>query len=91
MVPHDRWDGAEESVLSCAEQLIAPNPVMFSMVGTRQIPRFPPGYMSKMSKAMSEGSLDHTYVGWGATGVAITHVVAEAERIADCFDIQPSS
>lgn len=84
MVPHQRWDGTEESVLSCAEQLLAPNPVIFSLIGSRQIPKFPPGYMSKMSKA----ALDHTYVGWGATGVSITHVVAEAERLADCFDNQ---
>ena len=82
MVPHQRWDGTEESVLSCAEQMLAPNPVMFSKIGTRQIPKFPPGYMTKMSKT----SFDYTYVGWGATGVAITHVVAEAERLADCFD-----
>ena len=87
MVPHQRWDSNEDSVISCAEDLLAPNPVLFSLIGTRKIPKFRPGYMAKMSTA----SLSHTYVGWGATGVAITHVVAEAERLADCFDNSYSS
>ena len=81
MVPHSRWDKDESSVLACAEELLAEKPVLFTKIGERQIPRYKPGYMSKTS-AMSP---DFTMVGWAVSGVSITHVVDEAERIAELF------
>ena len=42
---------------------------------------YKPGYMSKISKLDNERNL----VGWSVSGVSITHVVCEAERIAELF------
>ena len=81
MVPHDRWDGDEESVLNHANELLGEKQVLFSKIGERKIPRYKPGYMSRISNSISERNL----VGWSASGVSITHVVCEAERIAELF------
>ena len=81
MVPHSRWDGDEELILKHAEKLLATNPVLFSKIGVRKIPRYEPGYMAKISKLESEKNL----IGWSVSGVSITHVVCEAERIAELF------
>mgnify|MGYP005655052815 CR=1 FL=1 len=54
---------------------------MFTKIGERRIPKYKPGYMSKLIQI--DDSL--SYAGWNYSGVAITHVVAEAERIAELF------
>ena len=81
MVPHDRWDGNEETVLLHAKKLLAEKYVLFSKIGERKIPRYKPGYMSKISNFGNDRNL----VGWSVSGVSITHVVCEAERIAELF------
>jgi protoporphyrinogen oxidase len=81
MVPHNRWDGNTKSIISHAEKLLGPNPVLFSKIGERKIPRYKPGYMGELSKSKAE----HNLIGWFASGVSITHVVCEAERIAELF------
>ena len=81
MVPHDRWDGNEESVLFHAKKLLADKYVLFSKIGERKIPSYKPGYMSKISNLGNDRNL----VGWSVSGVSITHVVCEAERIAELF------
>ena len=81
MVPHNRWDGKEQSVLSCAEGLLADEPDLFVKIGERKIPKYQPGYMAKIAKWQG----DESYVGWSVSGVSITHVVDEAERVAELF------
>ena len=81
MVPHDRWDGNEESVLLHAKKLLADKYVIFSKIGERKIPSYKPGYMSKISNFGNDRNL----VGWSVSGVSITHVVCEADRIAELF------
>jgi hypothetical protein len=81
MVPHSRWDGDDQSVLDCAESLLGKKPVLFAKIGERSIPRYPPGYMSRLGQIKH----DCSYVGWSVSGVSITHVVTEAERIAELF------
>ena len=56
-------------------------PVVFEHIGVRRIPSYPPGYMASL---MSEDQ-SFTRAGWFFSGVSVTHVVAEAERIADRF------
>ena len=81
MVPHSRWDKAESSVLACAEKLLAKEPVLFTKIGERKIPRYKPGYMAEIATL----SPDFSMVGWAVSGVSITHVVDEAERVAELF------
>ena len=81
MVPHSRWDKDEASVLACAEKLLAKNPVLFTKIGERKIPSYQPGYMAEVATLSPNFSM----VGWGVSGVSITHVVDEAERVAELF------
>ena len=81
MVPNIRWDGDPNSVKECAESLIAPNPVMFTKIGERQIPKYKPGCMGKLSQI----DLNCSFVGWHYSGVSITHVVDQSERLAELF------
>ena len=81
MVPHERWDGEEHSILSCAHNLLAADPELFVKIGERKIPRYKPGYMAQISQM----DFACSYVGWSVSGVAITHVVDEAERLAEFF------
>tara|TARA_B100000003_G_scaffold30865_1_gene24860 strand:+ start:1320 stop:2573 length:1254 start_codon:yes stop_codon:yes gene_type:complete len=81
MVPHCRWDKDDSSIKKCAESLIAPNPEIFAKIGEREIPKYEPGHMSRMEKMETPCS----YAGWCYSGVSITHVVDESERIADLF------
>ena len=81
MVPNIRWDGDPNSVKECAESLIAPNPVVFTKIGEKQIPKYKPGYMSKLSQM----DLNCSFVGWHYSGVSITHVVDQSERLAELF------
>ena len=81
MVPHSRWDNDETSVLDCAEKLLAEKPVLFTKIGERKIPRYKPGYMASIATM----SPDFSMIGWAVSGVSITHVVDEAERVAELF------
>ncbi len=81
MVPHWRWDGENESVRRCAESLLSSNPVLFEKIGERKIPRYLPGHLQKMTQLNPEC----TYVGWCYSGVSVTHVVDQAERISELF------
>ena len=82
MVPHERWDQDNLTVRKSLAEFFGNNePVLFENIGTRIIPRFKPGHMDKISKL----SYEFTYLGWSVSGVAITHVVDEAERLAERF------
>ena len=82
MVPHKRWNGNEQLILDSIKNLLSKNdPVLFQNLGTRRIPSYPPGYMQDVSNK----SPDCTLVGWGISGVSVTHVVDEAERVAEFF------
>ena len=81
MVPRNRWDGEDESVKTSAESLLAKDPVLFEKIGDRRIPSYRPGHLSKMSLLNPMCS----YAGWSYSGVSITHVVDQAERIAELF------
>ena len=80
MVPASRWKGDPMELLDSARNLISPHePVLFQHIGDRKIPSYLPGYMASLSKEK------YAYVraGWGFSGVSITHVISEAERLAD--------
>ena len=80
MVPHARWDGEEGSLRKTVEQMLCPaEPVLFEVLGTRRVPHVRPGHMQRVAAHADPWS----WIGWSATGVAITHVVSEAERLAD--------
>jgi len=80
MVPHARWDGEERSLRKAVEAMFCPaEPALFEVLGTRSVPHVRPGHMQRVAKHAEPWS----WVGWSATGVAITHVVSEAERLAD--------
>ena len=81
MVPHNRWNGEEELILSHAQKLLGMNPVLFSKIGDRKIPRYKPGYMKRISQLKTNKNL----IGWSVSGVSITHVICEAERISELF------
>lgn len=82
MVPNKRWNGEHQIIKKHAKSLISPEePVIFEFLGQKFIPSYPPGYMSSVSKQ----KIDFTHIGWGVSGVSITHVIAEAERISDMF------
>ena len=80
MVPHARWDGEEESLRAALRKVLCPaEPVVFEVLGTRRVPRVGPGHMQRVA----EHDAPWSWIGWSATGVAITHVISEAERLAD--------
>ena len=82
MAPHTRWDGDETKIRKSIERLLSDkNPVLFKNLGVQTIPSYPPGYM----QGLSERFTDCSYAGWGVSGVSITHVVDEAERVAELF------
>ena len=82
MVPNNRWNGDLQTIERWAKNLISlKEPVIFEFLGEKYIPSYPPGYMSSISKQ----KVDFTQVGWGFSGVSITHVIAEAERISEIF------
>jgi protoporphyrinogen oxidase len=83
MVPHERWDHDDSSVKESLSTFFGnAQPVLFENIGSRIIPRFKPGHMEKISKL----SYQFTYLGWSVSGVAITHVVDEAERLLELLD-----
>ena len=74
--------GSHETVKAAlTKHLGSAEPVVFEHIGVRSIPSYPPGYMA----SLPEESVDFTRAGWCFSGVSVTHVVAEAERIADHF------
>ena len=84
MVPHDRWDQDNLTVRKSLSEFFGKNePALFENIGTRVIPSFKPGHMDKISRL----SLDFTYLGWSVSGVAITHVVDETERLLELLEI----
>jgi len=81
MVPNNRWSGDNESVRLSVESLLAKDPVLFKKIGERRIPSYMPGHLSKMGQMNPESS----HAGWSYSGVSITHVVDQAERISELF------
>ena len=83
MVPHDRWDQDNLTVRKSLSEFFGKNePVLFENIGTRIIPSFKPGHMDRISKL----SYEFTYLGWSVSGVAITHVVDETERLLELLE-----
>jgi protoporphyrinogen oxidase len=81
MAPAVRSSSHEEVKASLRHLLSESTPVVFEHIGVRRIPTYPPGYMASL---MTEDQA-FTRAGWCFSGVSVTHVVAEAERIADRF------
>lgn len=81
MCPTSRKGTNEEVKQSLRRILCDTEPVLFEEIGTRSIPSYPPGYMASLNTA----DAGITRAGWSYSGVSITHVVTEAERIADVF------
>jgi len=80
MAPSSRSSNGE-AVRACLKQILTHSePIIFKKIGTRTIPIYAPGYMSKLDMKR-----EYTRAGWFYSGVSVTHVVAEAERIADLF------
>ena len=80
MAPSSR-SSSEETVRACLTQILTHSePVVFKKIGTRKIPIYAPGYMSKL-----DTDREYSRGGWFYSGVSVTHVVSEAERIADLF------
>ncbi|MBJ14988.1 MAG: hypothetical protein CMB70_06435 [Euryarchaeota archaeon] len=80
MAPSSR-SSSEEAVRTCLKQILTHSePVIFQKIGTRKIPIYAPGYMSNL-----DINKEFTRAGWFFSGVSVTHVIAEAERIADLF------
>ena len=81
MSPAARGATDEDVKRSLQTYLCKAKPVLFEKIGERRIPSYPPGYMASLEVSNPEFSR----AGWFYSGVSITHVVAEAERIADVF------
>ena len=83
MVPHTRWDGNKQSVREALRELdgFSGEPAILQRIGERKIPRYPPGYLSSLMNYKGDLSLS----GWTGSGVSVTHVVDEAERISELF------
>ncbi|MGB2506698.1 MAG: protoporphyrinogen/coproporphyrinogen oxidase [Candidatus Poseidoniaceae archaeon] len=87
MVPHARWDGEERALRQAVATMLCPaEPVLFEVLGTRRVPHVRPGHMRRVA----EHAAPWSWIGWSATGVAITHVVSEAERLADLMRQKPA-
>jgi protoporphyrinogen oxidase len=81
MSPVARGATEEDVKRSLRTYLCEAEPVVFEKIGERRIPSYPPGYMASLKVSNPK----FTRAGWFYSGVSITHVVAEAERIADVF------
>ena len=82
MAPHARWEGDEKEIKHSIEQLLSKEePVLFRNLGVQTIPSYPPGYL----RDLSFDSQGCSFVGWGVSGVSVTHVVDEAERVSELF------
>lgn len=81
MSPVNR-NSSKEDVKLCLKQVLSPNePVLFEHIGSRKIPKYPPGYMHNLAQ-VNDG---FSRAGWYYSGVSVTHIVAEAERISSLF------
>ena len=81
MAPRSR-EGDEAAVRNSLKQILSgKEPILFKKIGQRSIPSYNPGYMS----TFDDNNRSFTRAGWFFSGVSVTHVVAEAERIADKF------
>lgn len=81
MSPVARGATEEDVKRSLRTYLCEADPVVFEKIGERRIPSYAPGYMASLEVS----NPTFTRAGWFYSGVSITHVVAEAERIADVF------
>ena len=81
MSPNSRGASEVEIKEDLKKILCKHDPVLFECIGERRIPKYPPGYMS----SLDTGEGEYTRSGWFFSGVSVTHVVAEAERIAERF------
>tara|TARA_Y100000766_G_scaffold34098_2_gene23893 strand:- start:19 stop:1287 length:1269 start_codon:yes stop_codon:yes gene_type:complete len=81
MAPKDRGGELDSIAESLKDILCKSEPTFMKKIGERRIPSYPPGYM----EALNLNSSEFTQAGWFSSGVSVTHVVAEAERIADLF------
>ena len=81
MSPAARGATEEDVKRSLSTYLCNAKPVVFERIGERRIPSYPPGYMT----SLSTDEPAFTRAGWFFSGVSVTHVVAEAERIAEAL------
>ena len=81
MSPNSRRASEVEVKEDLKKILCKHDPVLFECIGERRIPKYPPGYMG----SLDTGEAEYTRSGWFFSGVSVTHVVAEAERIAERF------
>ena len=81
MAPASRGEDHDAVRAALRHLLCDAEPVLFEHIGMRKIPSYPPGYMASLTGVSNE----FTQAGWCFSGVSVTHVVAEAERIADRF------
>lgn len=81
MSPNIRHKDDEAVKDSLRDLLCKSEPVLFEKIGIRRIPSYPPGYMS----SLHDNNPKYTKAGWYYSGISVTHVVTEAERIADLF------
>lgn len=81
MSPAARGATEEDVKRSLSTYLCDAHPVVFERIGERRIPSYPPGYMA----SLSTDEPAFTRASWFFSGVSVTHVVAEAERVAEAF------
>tara|TARA_Y100001978_G_scaffold194397_1_gene201489 strand:+ start:58 stop:705 length:648 start_codon:yes stop_codon:yes gene_type:complete len=81
MAPHAR-KATEASIKATLKKVLCEaEPVLFEKIGERRIPCYPSGYMASLEVSQPA----FTRAGWFYSGVSVTHVVAEAERIVARF------
>ena len=81
MVPNNRWAGDDESVRISAESLAGQRTSLIQKNRRTQDSIIHARHLSKMSQMKLESS----YAGWSYSGVSITHVADQAERISELF------
>ena len=86
MVPRARWDGEELAQKDREADAVPCRACAVRGVGTRRVAHVCPGHMRRVA----EHAAPWSWIGWSATGVAITHVVSEAERLADLMRQKPA-
>ena len=80
MVPENRWNGELNQIHAHMNDLHGQkNPTIFKEIAEREIPRYLPGHLQKLNDLQ----VPCTWIGWGASGPSITHVVDEVERIVE--------
>ena len=80
MVPSNRFDGNNQSIKNSLKNILTQEePDLFEFIGKRRIPKYPPGHLLEISKMKEK----HSWIGWSAAGVSITHVIDECERLVE--------